>query len=51
MERVREIIATLHPGSFAFVMATGIVSIGMNQQGFVLASRILLGIGLVAWVL
>lgn len=51
MERIREIIATLHPGSFAFVMATGIVSIGMNQQGFVLASRILLGIGLVAWVL
>lgn len=51
MDRVREIVANLHPGSFAFVMATGIVSVGMDQQGFTLASRVLLGIGLVAWVL
>lgn len=51
MGRVREIVASLPPGSFAFVMATGIVSIGMDQQGFVVASRILLGIGLVSWVL
>lgn len=51
MGRLREVVATLHPGSFAFVMATGIVSVGMGQQGFVLASRVLLGIGLVAWVL
>ncbi|WXB77100.1 tellurite resistance/C4-dicarboxylate transporter family protein [Janibacter alittae] len=48
---MREAITALHPGSFAFVMATGIVSVGMAQQGFVTASRILLGIGVVAWVL
>ncbi|WP_185992463.1 tellurite resistance/C4-dicarboxylate transporter family protein [Janibacter cremeus] len=51
MDRLREMVATLHPGSFAFVMATGIVSVGMNQQGFVVVSRVLLGIGLVAWAL
>ncbi|WEV78052.1 tellurite resistance/C4-dicarboxylate transporter family protein [Janibacter cremeus] len=51
MGHVREVVATLPPGSFAFVMATGIVSIGMDQQGFVLASRVLLVIALVAWVL
>lgn len=50
MGRIREIVATLHPGAFAFVMATGIVSVGMDQQGFVIISRVLLGIGLVAWV-
>ena len=51
MERVRQTVAELPPGSFAFVMATGIVSIGMAQQGFTTVSRALLVLGLVAWVL
>lgn len=49
MGRIHETVKALHPGSFAFVMATGIVSIGMDQQGFTLISRVLLGIGLLAW--
>ncbi len=51
MGRVRQLVEDLHPGSFAFVMATGIVSVGMAQQGLLLASRGLLVIGLVAWAL
>lgn len=51
MVRIREAIATLPPGAFAFVMATGIVSVGMDQQGLALASRVLLVIAAVAYVL
>ena len=51
MLRVREAIATLPPGSFAFVMATGIVSVGMAQQGLGGLSLALLGIAVGAWVI
>lgn len=51
----RSAIATLFPGSFALVMATGIVSIGAFQQGFDLAADALLvvnaGAYVVLWVL
>lgn len=43
-------IATLPPGSFAFVMATGIVSIGMAQQDLDALSLALLVIAAAAWV-
>ena len=51
MGRIHETVKALHPGSFAFVMATGIVSIGMDQQGFTVISRALLAIAVLAWVL
>ncbi len=51
MGRIHETVKALHPGSFAFVMATGIVSIGMVQQGFTWISRALLVVAAVAWVL
>jgi len=37
-------VATLAPGYFALVMGSGIVSIGLDLQGFDLASRVLLAI-------
>lgn len=51
MDRIRDVVAGLPPGSFAFVMATGIVSVGMAQQGFMTASRVLLVLAAVSWVL
>ncbi|WP_435202789.1 tellurite resistance/C4-dicarboxylate transporter family protein [Janibacter sp. GS2] len=51
MVRVREAIATLPPGAFAFVMATGIVSIGMAQQDLPTLSLALLVVAGVAWLL
>ena len=51
----RSAIATLFPGSFALVMATGIVSIGAFQHGFELAADVLLVVNAAAytvlWVL
>src|SRR5579875_3859421 len=42
---VREAIRTLHPGYFALVMATGIVSIGMKNHGVYPLSVALLWLG------
>ena len=48
--RLREAARTLHPGYFALVMATGILSIGMrNQRAFVL-SVLLMWLTVVAYV-
>lgn len=43
-------IASLFPGSFALVMATGIVSIAAFQQGFETLARALLAVNIVAYV-
>ncbi len=51
MVRIREAVATLPPGSFAFVMATGIVSVGMAQQDLRVLSLVLLVIAGAAWLL
>lgn len=51
MVRIREAVATLPPGSFAFVMATGIVSVGMAQQDLRVLSFVLLIIAGAAWLL
>jgi tellurite resistance protein TehA-like permease len=40
----------LHPGHFALVMATGIVSIDLDQHGMPVLARVLFGMNLVAWV-
>lgn len=48
---VRTTVADLPPGAFAFVMATGIVSIGMDQQGFDVASFGLLVLAGASWTL
>lgn len=47
---VREAIRTLHPGYFALVMATGIVSIGMRNHGVYSLSVALLWLGFGAYV-
>jgi tellurite resistance protein TehA-like permease len=43
-------VATLDPGYFAWVMATGIVSIGASLLGYATLSRVVLGVTLVAFV-
>ncbi len=43
-------IATLDPGYFAVVMASGIVSIGTDLLGYQLLSRVILGVTVVAFV-
>lgn len=48
--RIDRAIAGLVPGSFAMVMATGIVSIGLRTAGFPLAARVLLVLGALAGV-
>ncbi|MFX4285637.1 tellurite resistance/C4-dicarboxylate transporter family protein [Janibacter sp. G349] len=50
MQRIRSAVADLPPGAFAFVMATGIVSIGLDQQGLHLPSLVLLVIAGGAWI-
>ncbi|CAM3886211.1 tellurite resistance/C4-dicarboxylate transporter family protein [Janibacter anophelis] len=50
MDRVGSFVAGLPPGAFAFVMATGIVSVGLDQQGLMLPSNVLLVVAVVAWV-
>ena len=50
MDRVGSFVAGLPPGAFAFVMATGIVSVGLDQQGLTLPSTVLLVVAVVAWV-
>lgn len=46
----RELLAPLDAGAFAFVMATGIVSIGASQQGLPVLSNALLVVAGAAWV-
>ncbi len=46
---VRDKIITLHPGYFAMVMATGIVSIASNLLGFELIAWVLFYINVVAY--
>ena len=43
------VVAELHPGYFALVMATGIVSIALHQHGFEALARVLLGCNIAAW--
>lgn len=51
MGPLRTAAADLPPGAFAFVMATGIVSVGMDQVGLEAASVALLVVAGAAWVL
>lgn len=46
---VREAVRTLHPGYFALVMGTGIVSIGMHNHGVYALSVVLLWLGVFAF--
>jgi tellurite resistance protein TehA-like permease len=46
----RSAIATLFPGSFALVMATGIVSIGALQQGYEAVADVLFAVNVAAYV-
>jgi tellurite resistance protein TehA-like permease len=43
-------LSELSPASFAMIMATGILSIGLHQRGLDLPARALFGLNLVAWV-
>lgn len=48
--RVRAAVKGLTPGYFALVMASGIISVGMEQQGFTVISLVLLVVCAVAYV-
>ena len=41
----------LHPGNFALVMATGIISIGFHTLGYSALASVLYGVALLAWLL
>lgn len=43
-------LRTLHPGNFAMVMASGILSIGFGTLGFETLARLLFGFALCAWI-
>lgn len=47
-DRLQGFVRTLPPGYFALVMASGIVSVGLVQEGFLIASRTLLMIAIAA---
>lgn len=49
MGRVDTLVADMPPGAFAFVMATGIVSVGLDQVGLALPSSVLLVVAAAAW--
>jgi tellurite resistance protein TehA-like permease len=49
--RLRQAVRTLAPGYFAIVMATGVISIGLRLEDFMLLSNILLVIGSASYVL
>jgi tellurite resistance protein TehA-like permease len=51
MRRAAAGLAELSPASFAMVMATGILSIGLQRRGWLLPARALLGLNGFAWVL
>ncbi|MGH9080570.1 MAG: tellurite resistance/C4-dicarboxylate transporter family protein [Acidimicrobiales bacterium] len=48
---VRRALATLDPGYFAWVMASGIVSVGADLLGYRVLSQVLLGVTVVAFVI
>ena len=48
--RARDSVRTLTPGYFALVMASGIVSIGLQQRGLETASALLFGVAALAYV-
>ena len=48
---LRSNVASLPPACFAMVMATGIISIGAYQLGLIVASRAVMGVAMVAYVL
>ena len=50
VERLTASVGTLHPGYFALVMATGIVSVGLDSVGWPLASQALLVLTLTCYV-
>jgi tellurite resistance protein TehA-like permease len=47
----RKTLESLHPGNFAMVMATGIISIGLDALHFELLAGIFKGIALFGWVI
>ncbi|WP_244192483.1 tellurite resistance/C4-dicarboxylate transporter family protein [Dietzia lutea] len=49
--RVGEVVAGLPPGAFAFVMATGILSVGLSQQGLGAVSQVFLALAVAAWLI
>lgn len=48
--RASNSLRTLNPGYFAFVMATGVVSVGLLNNGWTLASDILMWICGIGWI-
>lgn len=50
MTRAATALAELSPANFAMVMATGILSIGLDQHGWILTARALLGLNVFAWI-
>ncbi|MBO0894530.1 MAG: hypothetical protein J2O39_09140, partial [Acidimicrobiales bacterium] len=48
---IRRNLATLDPGYFAWVMGSGIVSVGAKLFGFVLLSRVVFGVAAAAYVI
>lgn len=50
MGRLDAAVAAQPPGAFAFVMATGIVSVGLGQQAVAGPSIALLGVAVVGYV-
>lgn len=48
--RMGQVVAGLPPGAFAFVMASGILSVGLSQQGLGAASQVFLALAAAAWV-
>ncbi|GAB3801047.1 tellurite resistance/C4-dicarboxylate transporter family protein [Humibacter antri] len=47
--RLGDIVRTLAPGYFAFVMATGIISVGMSRVGLAAVSTVLLWLAIVGY--
>lgn len=50
MDRTRRAVETLTPGYFALVMASGIISVGLQLKGRTALSELLLGVCLAAFV-
>ena len=49
--KLNEAIESLHPGNFAMVMATGIISIGLNYLHFEALSKVFAFITFSAWII
>ena len=50
LDRVRDSVRTLTPGYFALVMASGIISVGLDQQGMATLSMLLFSVAIGAYV-